>query len=52
MNVYPDGKIIFEKNAYPIDRLYPLIDDEKEYRMLFWETFTITSSDNLIQQEN
>ncbi|CAF3372021.1 unnamed protein product, partial [Rotaria sp. Silwood2] len=55
MNVYPDGKIIFEENekdTYMIDRLYPLIDDEKEYRMLFWEAFTTSSSCNFIQQEN
>ncbi|CAF0885258.1 unnamed protein product [Rotaria sordida] len=55
MNVYPDGKIIFEeneKNTYMIDRPYPLIDDEKEYRILFWEAFTTTSSSNFIQQEN
>ncbi|CAF3433946.1 unnamed protein product [Rotaria socialis] len=55
MNVYPDGKIIFqeqEKNTCMIDRLYPIIDDEKEYRMLFWEALTVDSSYNFIQPEN
>jgi hypothetical protein len=52
MNVYPDGKIIFEKNLEMTNRLYPLINDENEYRMLFWEALTTTSSYNFIQQEN
>jgi hypothetical protein len=29
-----------------------LINDENEYRMLFWEALTTSSSYNFIQQEN
>jgi hypothetical protein len=55
MNVYPDGKIIFEKNEEnrdTIDRIYPLIDDEKEYRMLFWEALTTDLSYDFFQEES
>ena len=55
MNVYPDGKIIFDKNQTKenaINRVYPLIGDENEYRMLFWEAFTTSTSYDFIQQDN
>jgi hypothetical protein len=39
MNVYPDGKIIFEKDTKMTHQYYPLIDDENEYRMLFLGSF-------------
>lgn len=52
MDVYPDGKIIFEKNTKMVHELYPSIEDENEYQMLFWEALTTNSSETFIHQEN
>ncbi|CAF1389567.1 unnamed protein product [Adineta steineri] len=55
MNVHPDGRIIFEKNEEDrrlLSRFYPSVDDEIEYRMLFWEALTLTSSPNFLQEKN
>ncbi len=52
MTIHPDGKIIFDKDSSIIDRVYPLIDDENEYQMLFWEALTTNFSNEFFQQEN
>ncbi|CAF1163954.1 unnamed protein product [Adineta ricciae] len=55
LNVYHDGKIIFEQKKedfHPVRRLYSQIDDEIEHRMLFWEATTVSSIPNFLQEKN
>ncbi|UJR32898.1 hypothetical protein I4U23_020359 [Adineta vaga] len=56
LNVYPDGKIIFddkkENRDDLINRFYPHIDNEIEHRMLFWEAMTLSSIPSFLQQKN
>jgi hypothetical protein len=53
LSVDPNGAILFQKNRNNwalSGRLYPLINDENEYRMLFWEALLTNSSKKLLQK--